>query len=81
MSGAKPLSDEEKLLSKIGDLQDRVKAKHEKASHAATKLAKANRDSEEAVQATMVANNWQELKGKVERLVDQALALLKNGTE
>jgi hypothetical protein len=29
----------------------------------------------------MVANNWQELKGKVERLVDQALALLKNATE
>jgi hypothetical protein len=81
MSGAKLLSDEENLLSKIGDLQDRVKAKNEKASHEATKLAKANRDSEEAVHATMVTNNWQELMGKVERLVDQALALLKNPTE
>jgi hypothetical protein len=81
MSDAKPSNEEEKLLSKIGDLRDRVKAKHEKASHEATKLAKANRDSEEAVQATMAANNWQELKGKVERLVDQALALLKNATE
>ena len=81
MSGAKPLNDEEKLLSKIGDLQDRVKAKHEKASHEATKLARANRDSEEAVQATMGANNWQELKAKVEHLVDQALALLKNAAE
>jgi hypothetical protein len=81
MSSANPLSDEEKLVSKIGDLQDRVKAKHKKASHEATNLAKANRDSEEAVQATMVANNWQEIKGKVERLVDQPLALLKNATE
>jgi hypothetical protein len=81
MSDAKPLSDEEKLVSKIGDLLDQVKAKHGRARHEATKLAKANRDSEEAVQATMRANEWQKLKTKVELLVDQALDLLKNATE
>jgi len=81
MSDAKPLSDEEKLISKIGDLLDQVKARHGKAGHEAAKLAKANRDSEEAVQATMRANEWQKLKTKVELLVDQALDLLKNATE